>query len=615
MNNKKGFTLIEILVVVAITSMLAGSVIVTINPGKRFEQAQDMQRQVHLQSILSAIEMRKTVERGWPGPCEDFPQELSTSSQPIFKTIGNKVDPGFYDLYKCLVPTYLSSELFDPEEGSKEDTKYQIWQNPYSKVITLTYVKDEKKIALGPEEYQVLNVPTVTTANVFNISYTSAESGGEVTADGDSAVFERGVVWNTATSATIYDNRTVNGSGLGVFSSKATKLGTDVTYYLRAYARNDVGVGYGEGKKFRTCSLESTAVETLDATNVTNNRATIQGEITCVGTSIPRRYFDWGQTQNYEKPDINIEIGGLGVFSTDITSGLLVDTTYYYRACAENNIDTYCGEQKTFFTAMQKPEVTTADIINIDYSFADSGGSIISDGGGSVTKKGVCWSDFIKDPTTGEYCTDNGTGNDSFVSNMTNLNPGTKYYVRAYATNVVDTGYGQRKEFITLGGLCQGIESGGAPRVPGTALSCSTKLGNCSDGETTILKISDTDNAHAEVASRQLYGYSVCCSGNMLGSACDGNFDTFVKLSGNTNAHVEKKNQLNYPTSACLSTTYGADKAFPSTIKCDYVAAPAECSSLGPLYACLVSISGYTNAHIGDCDAYPTKVCCANVCP
>jgi len=613
MNNKKGFTFIEVLIVTAIIALSASAVIITVNPAQKFEEARDVQRQIHLQSILSAIEMRKTVERGWSSPCEDFPQELDENEQPVFKTIGTKADPGFYDIYKCLVPTYLNTELFDPLEGSKEDTKYQIWQNPYSKVITLAYAKGEKKITLGPDEYKILSIPSVTTAEVANITYTTADSGGDVTAEGDSAVFERGVVWAPSNGPTIYDSRTVDGSGLGVFTSSVTRLNTDVTYYLRAYARSDIGVAYGEENKFRTCSFESTAVETLEATGVTYDKATLLGDIVCVSADTPQRYFEWGKTGSYENEDKEAGVGGLGVFSFDLT-GLEVNQTYYYRACAENNAGNFCGEQKSFFTHMEKPEVVTAEVTNIEYNSAYSGGNIIDNGGGAITKKGVCWSDYITEPTIEDNCTDDGMGSDPFVSFMTNLESATRYFVRAYATNEEGAGYGETYDFLTLGGLCQGIESGGDPG--GTPLSCSIRQGGCLSGETSILRISDTDNAHAELPNRHLYNYHVCCQGNELGTACEGEYDTFLKLSSFTNAHVEKKSQQYYNTySACLSTVYGAG-ARPSTISCSYVISPEGCSSLGSLYTCLASISDNTNAHIGNCNnSYPIRVCCANICP
>lgn len=143
------------------------------------------------------------------------------------------------------------------------------------------------------------------------------------------------------------------------------------------------------------------------------------------------------------------------------------------------------------------------------------------------------------------------------------------------------------------------------PPPPPPVLSCSITSGSCAN--TTVLKISATTNAHAELPDQDNYTYYVCCSGNTLGISCSGNYDTFLKLSGLTNAHVEKKTQSNYANFACLSMTNG-----DSTITCDYA---TDCSSLGELYTCLASISGETNAHIGDCNAYPAKVCCAIALP
>src|SRR4030066_1610378 len=136
LKSSAGFTFGEVLVVVAIITILAVAVIITVNPAKRFEEARDSQREIHLKTILNAIELRINVERGWFPPCDGLPNELDENASPTFRTIGTKDDPGFYDLYKCLVPVYLSTELFDPEGGNKEDTNYLIWQNPYNKNIS-----------------------------------------------------------------------------------------------------------------------------------------------------------------------------------------------------------------------------------------------------------------------------------------------------------------------------------------------------------------------------------------------------------------------------------------------------------------------------------------------
>ncbi|MBO4740283.1 MAG: hypothetical protein J5605_01425, partial [Bacteroidales bacterium] len=79
---------------------------------------------------------------------------------------------------------------------------------------------------------------------------------------------------------------------------------------------------------------------------------------------------------------------------------------------------------------------------------ATTGGNVTSDGGDSVTARGVCWS-TSQNPTLSNSHTSNGSGTGSFTSSLTGLTAGTTYYVRAYAINSVDTAYGNQIMFTT----------------------------------------------------------------------------------------------------------------------------------------------------------------------
>ncbi|MBU4348409.1 hypothetical protein KJ671_02865, partial [Patescibacteria group bacterium] len=50
--------------------------------------------------------------------------------------IGTDID--LIDLEVCIVPSYVSSMVFDPVDGSVTDTKYQIVQDAVSKRITIS---------------------------------------------------------------------------------------------------------------------------------------------------------------------------------------------------------------------------------------------------------------------------------------------------------------------------------------------------------------------------------------------------------------------------------------------------------------------------------------------
>lgn len=95
-------------------------------------------------------------------------------------------------------------------------------------------------------------VPTVTTAEITDISYTSASGGGEVTANGGAEVTAYGICYSTEAEPTVSDSKTSDGNGLGTFTSSLSGLDDNTMYYVRAYATNSAGTGYGEELSFTT---------------------------------------------------------------------------------------------------------------------------------------------------------------------------------------------------------------------------------------------------------------------------------------------------------------------------------------------------------------------------
>ena len=104
------------------------------------------------------------------------------------------------------------------------------------------------------------NALAVSTLAPSEITATSATSGGNVFADGGSAVTARGVVWSTSANPTITSNTgiTSNGTGVGAFTSNITGLNENTTYYVRAYATNVNGTEYGVNKEFKSQNTVST---------------------------------------------------------------------------------------------------------------------------------------------------------------------------------------------------------------------------------------------------------------------------------------------------------------------------------------------------------------------
>ena len=95
------------------------------------------------------------------------------------------------------------------------------------------------------------------------------------------------------------------------------------------------------------------------------------------------------------------------------------------------------------------PVLTTVTVSGVSPTVAASGGNITTDGGASITVRGVCWALSTNPTVAGSHTTD-GSGTGSFTSSITGLTANTPYYVKAYATNSAGTAYGNEVSFTTI---------------------------------------------------------------------------------------------------------------------------------------------------------------------
>ncbi len=295
------------------------------------------------------------------------------------------------------------------------------------------------------------SLPTLTTTAASNISYESAVSGGNITSDGGSLVTNRGVCWSsTNQNPTISDSQISSGTGIGSYISYLNGLNHNTTYYLRAFATNGQGTAYGNSISFTTNTILNPTLTTSATTNISFTTAISGGSISSDGGgAVLERGVCYSTNANPIYTDLRTSDGiGIGNFTSSITN-LISGTTYYVRAYAKNNAGVGYGNLQTFTTtAILLPAITTSNITGITSNSAVSGGNISANGGGSITARGVCWNTTGNPTITNNFTTD-GTGIGSFTSNITNLNQGTTYYARAYATNSAGTSYGSQQVFIT----------------------------------------------------------------------------------------------------------------------------------------------------------------------
>ena len=96
------------------------------------------------------------------------------------------------------------------------------------------------------------DVPEVTTAEVIAVTSTTAQCGGTITSDGGATVTARGVCWSTGQNPSVADDTTNDVTGAASFTSNITGLTASTIYYVRAYATNIAGTGYGSVISFTT---------------------------------------------------------------------------------------------------------------------------------------------------------------------------------------------------------------------------------------------------------------------------------------------------------------------------------------------------------------------------
>jgi uncharacterized protein (TIGR02145 family) len=329
-------------------------------------------------------------------------------------------------------------------EGLSPTTKYYV--RAYATNIVGTAYGSEVSFTTSAAPVQL---PVLTTVSPGNITSISATSGGDISSDGGASVTSRGVCWNTAGSPTTDGLKTTEGSGTGPFASTITGLTPNTKYYVRAYAINSTGTGYGNEYNFTTLSASSAVLTTSAITSIAQTTASGGGNITSDGgAAITARGVCWSLNQTPTLADaFTVNDFGTGIFNSQLTN-LSPGRTYYVRAYATNSTGTTYGNQVSFLTASDIPKVTTSSVGTVTATTATVGGEVLDNNGSTTTTRGVCYNS-IGSPTIADNIKSESGGIGTFTMSLTGLTPNTSYYVRAFATNGVGTAYGAQVQLVT----------------------------------------------------------------------------------------------------------------------------------------------------------------------
>lgn len=204
--------------------------------------------------------------------------------------------------------------------------------------------------------------------------------------------------------------------------------------------------------QFRAQRLVNASVNTSAESGVSSTGFTMNGNYISAGdgTATAKGFVYSSSSTN---PDLtngtDCVVSGTttGVFSKVLT-GLSNSTSYYYRAYVTNEIGTVYGATQTvttFGASTTAPTVTSDSISTPSSTAIRLVGTVSSDGGATITERGVVVSTSDSTPTIGETGVtkvESIQSTSTFTTSIPNLSASTLHYVRAYATNVNGTSYG-----------------------------------------------------------------------------------------------------------------------------------------------------------------------------
>lgn len=331
---------------------------------------------------------------------------------------------------------------------------------------------------------------SVTTYNASSIGEYSASLNGFVSNPGGrSAVyFEWGENYLTGSATNIQEFN--NSSG---FNTVVSGLLPGRTYYFRAAARDTATgeISYGQTLSFTSGekqypSQQVPTIETRSASNVTNVSAVLNGAVNPQRSSDTVRWFEWGMTQSLgnQTPKANQGTGS-GDFSYSL-SDLKPNTTYYYKAAAQNANGPVFGSIFSFQTGGPNylptnpntnvnPIAITQTPSGVSKTAATLNGLALP--GGAIATRG--WFEWGITGDLGNTTIIQNIGNASsipFSQSITNLSPGTSYYFRAVIENERGKSQGNIVRLVTDSSTVNPpLVTETEPRTPPKTIATTTK--------------------------------------------------------------------------------------------------------------------------------------------
>lgn len=332
-------------------------------------------------------------------------------------------------------------------KGGENTTTMHITSNDGSKQVTVKAQSTEKSL------------PGMNMLQVTDIKMNTAVFHAEITNTGAPSYTERGFVYATSSMPTL-DNTlaklTAPVNEESTYTATATNLQTDQTYYVRAYAINDLGVNYSTNEtSFKTqMVLPEVTTGPVSDKSIAHGRASVEGTIADAGEpAYTERGFAYGVNHNPTVEDDTKKVvsgSGTGVFSANLTN-LAEGNVYYIRAYATNAKGTAYGSEAVLDFHAVLPEVRTDAVSDLSPTSATLNGTILSVGDPAYTERGFIYGTMpvptLDEPEIVREVV-SGTSTGAYTRSLSGLTEQETYYARAYAQSGENTAYGDIVRFV-----------------------------------------------------------------------------------------------------------------------------------------------------------------------
>lgn len=311
-------------------------------------------------------------------------------------------------------------------------------------------------IELTTDELQMVSLTRVA---VIDLTTTSVTITAQMETSANATVTEKGICWGNSPELTNQDNPIISQESGNSIKAVISGLNESTTYYAAAYATTRDGTFYSAPLQFNTAGTSKPAVSSPDIKDISETSGMATASVTDDGGSeITEKGICWviSTASNREPSKENTD----GSYLADPKTGndisvqmnqLIKGTRYFVRSYAINKNGTTYSATKEFTTYETfAPSVSGIKLSEIAETAATATATITSDGGATVTEKGVCYHTDKATPPTIDHTKVISTAQGNKISSrLSNLSKGTLYYIRAYAINKNGVAYSPVSELRT----------------------------------------------------------------------------------------------------------------------------------------------------------------------